>query len=489
MKLKVKLLKIKVGKPVAFINKSDAEELNLFPGDRVDIISNDKTITAVADIVEGFLDKGEIALSEKINESLSVKNNHSIFVNLSLTPKSSSILQKEVKCEEYTKQDLISIMNDIVNNRLTEAEIAYFISGVNHCGMSLHEIKLMTEAIFESGNRLVWNGKKVVDKHSIGGIPGNRTTPIVVPICAALGVFMPKTSSRAITSAAGTADVIETIARVDFSAEEIKKILKKTNACMVWGGSLGLAPADDKLIQIEKILNLDPEPQLLASILAKKLAVGSKYVLIDIPAGKGAKVSNSQAKRLKNKFLILGNKIGLKIKVIVTNGSQPIGNGVGPVLEMHDILRVLKRENSPKDLEEKSLLIAGEILEMVGIAKKGFGKKMAKEALYSGKALKKFEEIIKAQGGKVKSPAPAKFSANILADKSGKISLIKNKIISHIARLAGCPSEKSAGLYIYKHKAEKVKNKEILLTIYSNSKQKLNQAVSFCHKNPPIEIK
>src|SRR3989344_4496891 len=175
----------------------------------------------------------------------------------------------------------------------------------------------------ESGKVISWGNREVADKHSIGGIPNNRTTPIVVSICASHGILMPKTSSRAITSAAGTADVVEVLANVELSDKELKKVVLKTNACLVWGGSLGLAPADDKLIKIERALNLDPESQLLASILSKKLAAGSKFVLIDIPYGHGAKVSREEAAKLGRRFISLARKFRIKIKVVLTDGSHP----------------------------------------------------------------------------------------------------------------------------------------------------------------------
>ena len=299
---------------------------------------------------------------------------------------------------------------------------------------------------------------------------------------------MPKTSSRAITSAAGTADVIESIAKIDFPIQKLKEIVNKTNACLAWGGSLGLAPADDKIIQVERIVNLDPEPQLLASVMAKKLAVGSKYILIDIPYGKGAKVTKEQGLKLKNKFLAIGKHFNLKMQVILTDGSQPIGNGIGPILEIKDILRVLERNNPPIDLENKSLFLAGEIIEMVGKAGSGKGQALAKSILDSGKALEKFKEIIKAQEGKINHLPKAQFESRILSNKTGKITHIDNKKINNLGRLLGCPADKAAGIYIHKHKPEAVKKGDLLLTLHSESKIKLNDAINFSKNSIPIEI-
>lgn len=488
MKFKVKSFKIGAGKPIIFIHKKDAKLINIHVGNRVELTKSGKSLIAVVDLVGSYFEPGEIGISNEIVKSMEVKSGDYLDVSPISSPKSTGLIQQKLTCKAYTKKELAVIIRDIVNNALTEAEIAYFVSGVYHCGMSNQEITDLTEIIYKTGEKLSWKSGKVVDKHSIGGIPGNRTTPIIVSICAAAGILMPKTSSRAITSPAGTADVIETLTRVDLSIRELKKVVNKTNACLAWGGSLGLAPADDKLIQVERLINLDPEPQLIASILAKKLAAGSKYILLDIPYGKNAKVSLSKAKRLKSKFLKLAKHFKLKVTVALTDGSQPIGNGIGPVLEMIDILKVLKREGGPKDLEKKSLKLSGIILEMVGKAKKGQGIKRATEILESGKAFEKFEQIIQAQGGKIGYLKKAKLAHNINSLHTGKIAAIDNRSITHTCRLVGCPTDKAAGIYIYKHKGEKVMKGEVIATIYSESKHKMREAVDFFNEFKPIKI-
>lgn len=488
MKFKIKSFKIGAGKPIIFLHKEDAEKMNIHMADRVAVMSGTKKIIGVVDIVGNYFDPGEIGVSGEIIKKLSLKSGDYVEIGLLPFSNSGKLIQKKLSCVPYSRKELFNVILDINNNVLSEAEVAYFVSGIYHCGMSLNETIFLTEAIYKTGKVLSWKSKKVVDKHSIGGVPGNRTTPIVVSICASAGIIMPKTSSRAITSAAGTADVVESIANVDFSLRKLKSIVNKTNACLAWGGSLGIAPADDKLIQVEKILHLDPKPQLIASILAKKLAVGSKYVLIDIPHGAGAKVSYSQALSLRRDFLKIGRHFGLKIKVILTSGSQPIGNGIGPLLEIKDVIRVLQRNNPPKDLESKAVKMAGEILEMVGKAKKGQGAKLALEILDSGKAFKKFEQIIKEQGGRLDKLKKARNVHVIKSPKSGEVTAIDNKDINRMARLTGSPIDKAAGLYIFKHKGDKISKGEPLIEIHSESKHKINQALSFFKTIKPIAI-
>jgi AMP phosphorylase len=483
MRLKIKKLRFLTGRAICIIHEKTAEHMSIHPGERISIKnSKGKKIVAVADIGSDFVNQHEIAISNTISENLNLTKESHVEVELTEQPTSIELIKKKLRGEKLKKEEIREIIENITNNSLSEPEVAFFVAAVHLNGMTLEETKNLTQAMVEFGNQIKLNGK-VVDKHSIGGVAGNRTTPIVTSICAAAGLKMPKTSSRAITSAAGTADVIELVARVNFPIEEIKKIIKKTNACLVWGGALGLAPSDDKIIKIEKIVNIDSTAQLLASILSKKIAVGSKYVLIDIPYGKSAKVTEKEGKELREKFLELGSKFDLKLDVVLTNGSEPIGRGIGPLWEMKDILKVLKRIDPPADLETKAIFLAGKLLELSDKARKGKGEKLAKEILDSGKAFSKFEEIIKAQHGSLYLIKDPKYSYDVLSKKKMHISHISNKFMSSLGRFAGCPEDKLAGIYLHKKKGNLVKKGEKILTIYAMSEEKLEHAKKFYFKH------
>jgi len=485
MKLKIKKIKFLAGRPVCIIHEKTAKSMSLHVGNRVSISKKGKKIVSIVDTASGIISQKEISVSESIIKTLGLKNKDIVEVKIIKRPLSIKLIKKKLNGETLDKKEIREIIKNIANNSLTEVEIAFFISAVYNKGMSLKETKYLTRAMVDMGNTIKLRGR-IFDKHSIGGVAGNRTTPIVVSICAAAGLKMPKTSSRAITSAAGTADVIEAITRVDFSIPEIKKIVKKTGACFVWGGALGLAPTDDKIIKIERIVNIDSTPQLLASILSKKISVGSKYILIDIPYGKSAKVSKSQAEKLKKSFLRIGKEFDLSLDVILTDGSEPIGKGIGPVLEVKDILKVLTREDSPKDLEEKSLILSGRLLELSGI-KNGY--KKAKEILESKKALKKFIEIIEAQEGDTKKLNKFKnpeFSFKIKSKKKGKIKHLDNKLVNGLARNLGCPEDKLAGIYLNKKKGDAIKKGEVIMTLYATSNEKLSNSKKFYKNNKEI---
>ncbi len=494
MELKVKILKWSAGIPVAMLNEETANLIGVKTKGRIfikTISKHSEGISTIVDIAKTLVKKNEIAVSSELKERLSLHEGQKVDVDLSSAPKSFSFIKKKLNNEPLSQSEINQIIRDVVDNSLSEAEIALFVSAMYEHGMNMKETIYLINSITHSGEilKLKLKNKLIVDKHSIGGIPGNRTTPIIVSICAAAGLIMPKSSSRAITTPAGTADVVETVAKVEFSIKELQKIVEKVGACLIWGGSLEIVPADEKIIQIEKLLNIDPEAQMLASIMSKKLASGAKYILIDIPYGKTAKVKREKALHLKKKFEFLGRHFHKIMKVVLTKGDEPIGNGIGPCMEMRDIIKILKREKEyPLDLEAKSLFLAGEIFEMTKKAKKGEGIKMARSILDSGKAFAKFKEIVIAQKGHLNGLKYGKFKKDIFMKKNGKVKEIDNKKITMLARIAGCPMDKSAGLYIYKHVGDKLEKEEKLITIYAESKTRLREAVSFFSSQKPIKI-
>lgn len=484
MKLKTKFLKFSAGRPVAMLHKNLASRASIHVDDRIFIEKSGRKIAAVVDTATGILKENEVALSTEITSQLKLKENAVVKINPAPRPESLSLIMKKISCQKLSEKELEKIMSDIVSNNLTESEIAYFVSAVNSCGMSVEEIISMIKAIVKTGSKLNLKGR-IADKHSSGGIPG-RTTPIIVSICAAAGLTMPKTSSRAITAASGTADALEVICKVDFSASEIKKILAKTNACMVWGGSLNLAPADDKIIQVERLLNLDPEPQLLASIMAKKIAVNAKYVLIDIPYGKHAKFRRKKAEVLAEKFSRIAEYFHIKLACSLKKINSPLGNGIGPALEIKDAIKVLRRESSCYLLEKRSLELSGKLLELAGKAEKGKGIKLAEIILNSGKAYEKFLEIIKAQKGKLAKIREAKLKYSIAANKSGRIKEMNIKKLNELARILGCPADKFAGIYLYKHYGERAEKGEKILDLFAESPAELKEGIKFYKNTSPI---
>ncbi len=482
MKIKVKDMDISTGGTfVCLINERDATKFDFHVLDRIKIKRGVESVIAVVDIAESSkaVPPGNIGLFEEVLDAIGARNGSTVEIDIANKPISISYIKKKLKGERLNNDEINEIVKDVVNRNLDNVEMTYFVAASYLHGLNDIESVSLTKAIVRNGNTLKLKNKIIVDKHCSGGVPGNRTTMLVVPIVAAAGYTMPKTSSRAITSPAGTADTMEVLAKVSFSAKQMRKIVRKTNACIVWGGAVNLAGADDKLIQIRNPLALDPRGMLLASILAKKAAVGSTHVVIDIPVGKDTKIkTHKKAVALKNDFIKIGKKLGMKVKVYMTEGYQPIGNGIGPALEARDVLWVLRNHpKAPEDLRRKAIHLAGDVFRMLDIKNP---EKKAREILESGKAYKKMKEIIKAQKGKSNiKPSQieiGKHSFHYKAKKSGKIYDLNNYHIAKVCRIAGAPKDNGAGMYLYKHEKDKVKKGERIFTIYAENKTRLKYA-------------
>ena len=443
-------------------------------------IVDDESITAV----------DELGLSEQTFEQTCASEGASVSINHAAPPSSIKFVHKKVAGYRLHEKDLMSICEDIVANRYSKIEIAAFLVGCVESGLDRDEVLHLTKAMIETGQRFDWGEKLIADKHCIGGIPGNRTTMIVVPIVAAHGMLIPKTSSRAITSPAGTADTMEVLAEVDLSTKELEFVLRQESGFLTWGGAANIAPVDDILISVERPLSLDSPGQMVASILSKKLAVGSTHLLIDIPIGSTAKIrSQSHALKLRKLFEYVGDHLGLNLEVVITDGRQPIGNGIGPVLEVRDVMRVLQNDpHAPKDLREKSLMLAGRILEFDPDVRGGHGYKLASDILNSGRALEKMQSIIAAQGPKDTPRQAGELKYCVLAQQAGVVSKIDNFQIAQIARLAGAPIDKAAGVDIYKKIGDKVKVGEELYAIHAVFRPDFNFSKAAAEKNNAYQI-
>lgn len=481
MKLRVKELGISTGNVlVVVMNEADTKMLDLHPLDRIKITHGKKMETVVVDIAKKgskSIPKGTIGLMDEVIDSTGLKTGNIVSIMPAKKPISLEYIKKKLDGYHLSKKEINQIVWDIVHNKLSEVELTFFVAASYSNENNMDETLWLTEAMTNEGEQLKLKKKVIIDKHSIGGIPGNRTTMIIVPIMAAAGFTMPKTSSRAITSPAGTADTMEVLADVVFPIKRMKDIIKKANACIVWGGALNLAPADDKIITVEKSLMVDAESQLLASIMAKKHSVSSTHVIIDIPIGPNTKITNREkANHLKKDFLNLGKKLGMKITVVLTNGKEPIGKGIGPALEARDVLKVLRQdEDRPIDLEKKCIMMAAELFKTVG---KKDGLMLAKDILKSGKAYQKMKQIIKLQGGnpdvRPEEIPLGRFEYDIISKRNGRVKSINNLLISKLARLAGAPQNKGAGVFLYRHIGDKIIKGKRLLTVYAGSKNKID---------------
>ncbi len=491
MEFKVEPLQIKAGRYKVALNTQDAKELGVRGGDRVQL-KNHSYLTAIVETGD-IISKGTVGVYQECCEKLGKVCPLMINIIPASRPSSIGFIKKMMDHQKLTQEEIFQIVQDIVRENLTDVELSAFVTTSYIYGLTADEIEWLTRAMIDTGEKIEFDTHPIMDKHSIGGVPGNKISLLVVPIVAANGLLIPKTSSRAITGAAGTADLMEVLAPVEFSTDEIKSITEKVGGIIAWGGATNIAPADDKLIRAEYPLSIDPRCQMLASIMAKKGAVGADCVVIDIPIGSGTKVPTiEEGKKLARDLIELGERLGMRVECAMTYGASPVGRTVGPAAEVKEAIKVLETMEGPNSLIEKSTALAGILLEMGGAAARGQGKETAMETLRSGKAFTKLKEIIEAQGGNPNITHTdikvGENRADFASPADGYVIEFDNKRIVEIARIAGAPIDKGAGVWIHRKKGETVNKGDPLITIFADKSWKLTNALKSAEKDYPIIV-
>lgn len=438
-------------------------------------------------VTSGIVGIDEIGLSDGAWNLLGAAEGAAIGIDHAPPITSLGHVRGKIFGRRFDIDALRPIMKDIEAGRYSNIQLSAFITACAAQPLDHDETCALTQAMVEAGERISWSRHPVVDKHSVGGLPGNRTTPIVVAIAAACGLTIPKTSSRAITSPAGTADTMETMAPVDLDLAAMRRVVDAEGGCIVWGGAVHLSPTDDMLIRVERVLDIDSEGQLVASILSKKIAAGSTHLVVDMPVGPTAKVRTHQAaETLATSLADVGTAHGIKVTTVMSDGTQPVGRGMGPALEARDVLAVLMNApNAPADLRDHALALAAAILELGGAAGQGAGAKLALETLASGRAWEKFQRICEAQGG-MRTPPVARRRYDVAAHASGRVWCIDNRRLARIAKLAGAPEDKTAGLDLHVRLDAQVKVGDPLYTIHADAPGQVEYALAFARANPDI---
>ncbi|HCC67618.1 TPA: hypothetical protein DEP90_00145 [Patescibacteria group bacterium] len=485
--LKSKELDFEGGKDLfVVLNKDDAEKIGLSDGDTALLGYRDVEMYVQVIITDDKVRVGEIGLYEELVDERFAPVNTMVFLDIPKPTKALDAIRKKMMGEKLTEEELLCIMQDIGSRKLRETEVAFFISTFFNPGFEEDEIYWMTKGMVNSGEVLnfknIRNNKDVmVDKHSIGGTAGKGITPILISILAANDLVCPNTSTRAITSPAGTSDILEVVMPVTVSKEDVYRVVKETGACLIWGGSLYLAPADDEIINVERSLRLQEFQKVLVSIVAKKVAMGATYVLIDLPYGKNTKLDRpDDLEFLEREFKKLFAKFGIKCFILKRQIKGPDGNGVGPALEIREALRVLEQtDDMSEDLESTVLDMAEILLEEVGKAQKGHGRELAIETLRSKKALKKFWEIAISQGQKEillsQDIKVGKFTYELKSHKSGCIKEIRTRNIVDIARSLGTPKIKTAGIFFERNVGDRVEKGEVIAILYADNENRLKR--------------
>jgi thymidine phosphorylase len=438
-------------------------------------------------VTSGMIGMHEIGLSDGAWHQLAASEGAPIGIDHAPPVLSLGDVRGKIYGRRLDIAALRPIMKDIEAGRYSNIQLSAFITACAAQPLDHDETCALTQAMVEAGERISWPRHPVVDKHSVGGLPGNRTTPIVVAIAAACDLTIPKTSSRAITSPAGTADTMETLAPVDLDIAAMRRVVEKEGGCVVWGGAVHLSPTDDVLIRIERVLDIDSEGQLVASILSKKIAAGITHLVVDMPVGPTAKVrSHGAADALAVSLADVGEAHGLKVRTVVSDGTQPVGRGIGPALEARDVLAVLMNAgDAPADLREHAVALAANILELGGAAPGNGGRDLAMRTLADGKAWVKFQRICEAQGG-MRRPPVARQQHQVAAPRAGRVWCIDNRRLARIAKLAGAPEDRTAGIDLHIRVDTRVEAGQPLYTVHADTPGQIEYALAFAHANPDI---
>ncbi|MBS88160.1 thymidine phosphorylase [Sphingobium sp. GW456-12-10-14-TSB1] len=422
---------------------------------------------------------GEIGLSETAWHRLGVSDGDLVEIAHAQPLASLSDVRRRIYGNRLGEEAFSAIIADIAERRYSDVHLSAFVTACSAVPLDTGETISLTRAMVNVGERLSWPGAVIVDKHSVGGLPGNRTTPIIVSIMAAEGLIMPKTSSRAITSPAGTADTMEVLAPVDLDVSAIRRVVEREGGCIAWGGAVKLSPADDVIIGVERVLDIDAVGQMVASVLSKKIAAGATHLVIDIPVGPTAKVRSAEAAAtLETALTATAEAFGLRTRVMCGPGLEPIGRGIGPALEAQDILAILQGEPGADDLAQRACELAGGLFELADVTPVGQGFARALESLESGRAWAKFQRICDAQGG-MRAPPIARFQQDMIAPQSGRLVSIDNRKLATVAKLAGAPIAKAAGVALHCRLEQTVEAGAPLCTIHAESPGELDYAAAF----------
>lgn len=436
---------------------------------KIEIHGGVKTVYAFLQIVDDakLVKPNEIALNSEAFDIINLPEGAKVSITLAPQPPSLNSIKRKIAGNVLSSAEYSAIINDIASKRYSNMDIASFLVASGSF-MSAPEVLSLTEAMVGEGIISWENQSIVVDHHCLGGVPGNKTDLIITPIVAAYGLTIPKTASHSLTSCAGVADTMSVLANVDFDEENLKKLIQKNNGAIVSYSALDIAEANKIVANVERQIGITQYEHVAASILAIKMAAGITHLLIDIPVGTKSRVkSSNEAMRLRKLMEYVGDMLSIEIDVVITDGSEPIGNGVGAVLEARDVMKVLmNKKDAPQDLREKSLFLAGRILEFDPKLRGGQGYAVAKEILDSGQALNVMNNIIRTQG-QAPQPQLGKLTRDIVANTDGIIEAIDNARINKIGVLAGAGQYVGAGLDLLKKVGDHVYQGETLFRIHS----------------------
>lgn len=389
------------------------------------------------------------------------------------------ILDKKEKGEKLTKEQLQYVIDNYLNGNIKDYQMSAFLTEIDLLGLSEEETIDLTDIMLKSGETLNLGFDKLADKHSTGGV-GDKTTIVLAPLVASLGVKIAKMSGRGLGHTGGTIDKLESIKgfKTSMTLEEFKNQVDKIGLALV--GQMGnLVPADKKIYALRDVTGtVDSIPLIASSIMSKKLASGAKNIVIDLKVGSGALVNNlKEAKELANLMVEIGKKNDKNIACVLTDMDEPLGNTIGNSLEVIEAIDTLKG-NGPKDLTDLVIKLGSLMVSMsLNVDEKAALEKL-KENLANGKAYQKFKQWVQAQGGDINDIPYSKHKKEIKSNKEGFISHIDALEIGKLSRKLGAGRlnkddiiDLSVGICLNYKVGDYVHKGDTLATIYYNEKE------------------
>ncbi|MBE6645341.1 MAG: pyrimidine-nucleoside phosphorylase [Ruminococcaceae bacterium] len=402
------------------------------------------------------------------------------------------VIMKKKRSEELSENEIRTLVSEYTAGKIPDYQMSAFLMAICLNGMSDRETYYLTDAISSSGDTVDLSqfGELSADKHSTGGV-GDKTTLIVAPLAAHLGCKVAKMSGRGLGHTGGTVDKLESISgyNVSLSPDEFREQVSKIGLCVV-GQSGNLAPADKKLYALRDVTaTVDSIPLITSSIMGKKLASGSKNIVLDVKCGSGAFVKTPEdAEILAKNMVNIGNMCGRRTAAVITNMDVPLGFAVGNILEVREAVATL-RGHGPDDLSEICVTLAALMAHLALGEPVEKMKDLANEALADGTAFSKFKEWISAQGGdtslldNTELFEKASSAYEIKATQDGFISKMDAEAIGLSAMELGAGRKTkedkidyAAGIILNKKTGDKVKRGDVLATLYTNRPENIAEA-------------
>lgn len=474
--------------PSVVMNSDDCLKLGVDVNDRIRVTAEHSFVSALM-ISDSAVPTGSMLMSKELMQRYGATPGSLVKVEFCPLPESVRSIRKKINGHPLSDEEIRSVIADIEDGGLSDKEIIAFVAAFNINNSDMREIAALSRAMADTGSHIDFGKDRIYDFHSLGGVPGNKITPIVVSIAASAGVFIPKMSSRAISSACGTSDYVDTFCDVEMDAEALKAAIGRTGGLFVCGNE-DFAPVGKRIIDAERPMGIDPRPTMLASIMSKKIALGITDLVIDIPTGEGSKIPDvGIAEGYASDMISLGKELGVRVECAVTRADQPIGNCIGPVLEARECISILEKGSVDGPVADKACGMAGMILEMAGFED---GPSMARKILSSGKAHEKFMQIVEAQNGprdlRSEDLVPGRFVRDIHATRTGAVQFIDNPSIVAVARAAGAPQDTGAGIELLHSIGDRVEKGETLFRIYAENQAKLDRAVDSARSRRPMKV-